>query len=170
MSGGIPLDEGQLPEIELRHQTNQSSKLDCKHVKVLLTDANIATGQFSETLLGYGEPIKAFDHQARMINFVDANDAETIIGNYSNLITFLDSSFGCIPNKVYTFLTGGNQVTFTASCSGLPFFTITGGRGKYFGAEGVFEVMIPTEGTFTHTINICSFNDSDNGKRKSGKA
>jgi len=163
MNGGIPLDEGQLAEIELRRQAGQSSKLDCEHVKVLLTDANVAAGQSSETQPN--ELPKAFDRQGGVILLSDPNDADTIIGDYSYLITFLNNSFGCIANGAYTFLTGGDEVTFTASCSGLPFFTITGDRGKYSGAKGFVEFMIPVTDGFTHEINICSFRESKKSKK-----
>jgi len=163
--GGIELDEGQLAEIELRRQANQNYKLDCEQVKVLLTKANVDANQFSE-LTG---PPKAFDRQGGVIPLLDPNDTNTTIGDYTYLITFLNGIGGCLANGAYTFLSGGDQVTFTASCSGLPFFSITGGRGKYSGAEGFVEFMIPVEDGFIHEINICSFSDSNEKGKKSKK-
>ena len=161
------LDEGQLAEMELRRQANQSSELDCEQVVVLLTNANVDAGQTREST----DPPKTFDRIGGTILLEDPNDADTIIGDYSYLITFLNNSFGCIANGAYTFLGGGDQVTFTASCGALPFFSITGGRGKYSGAEGFVEFMIPEGDGFIHKINICSFSNSDTKgrKNKSGK-
>jgi len=93
-----------------------------------------------------------------------------MIGDYAYLITFLNDSFGCVANGAYTFTTG-DQITFTASCSGLPYFSITGGRGKYSGAEGFVEFQIPTDdgsGNF-HEINICSFSDNVGKNKKTKK-
>ena len=69
MSHVIPLDEGQLAEIELRRQAKQSSKLDCEHVKVLFTNANVAAGQSTERpdIDGVLSPPKAFDRQGGVI-------------------------------------------------------------------------------------------------------
>ena len=161
------MDEGQLAEMELLRQANQSSELDCEQVVVLLTNANVDAGQTREST----DPPKTFDRIGGTILLEDPNDADTIIGDYSYLITFLNNSFGCIANGAYTFSEGVDQVTFTASCSGLPFFSITGGRGKYSGAEGFVEFMIPEGDGFIHKINICSFSNSDTKgrKNKSGK-
>ena len=171
MRSGISLDEGQLAEIELRRQAKQSSKLDCEQVKVLFLDANVEAAQYSTQVEG-GVP-KAFDSQGGVIPVSDPNDADTIIGDYSYLITFLNDAFGCIANGAYTFkdTDGDDQITFTASCSGLPFFTITGGRGKYSGAEGFVEFMIETDDKsgYLHEINICSFSDSDSDSRTKKK-
>jgi hypothetical protein len=164
----ISLDEGQLAEIELRRQAKRSSKLDCEQVKILLTNANVDAGQSSEVSAG-GLP-KAFDRQGGVIALSDPNDVETVIGDYTYLITFLDDFFGCVANGAYTFTTG-DQITFTASCSGLPYFSITGGRGKYSGAEGFVEFQIPTDdgtGNF-HEINICSYSDNVGKKSKESK-
>lgn len=161
----IALDEGQLAEIELRRQAKGSSKLDCEKVKILLTNASVDAGQSSEVPAG-GIP-KAFDRQGGVVAFSDPNDAENVLGDYTYLITYLDDFFGCVANGAYTFTTG-HQITFTASCSGLPYFSITGGRGKYSGAEGFVEFMIPTDdgsGNF-HEINICSFSDNVSKKKK----
>lgn len=154
-------DEDQLAEIELvRRQAKGSSKLDCEQVKILLTNERVDAGQSSEVRAN-GRP-KAFDRQGGVIAFSDPNDADIVLGDYTYLITFLDDSFGCVANGAYTWFTTGDQITFTASCSGLPYFTITGGRGKYSGAEGFVEFRIPTDddsGKF-HEINICSFRDN----------
>lgn len=167
MSDSTSLDEGQLAEIELRRQAGQSSKLDCEQVKVLLTHANVAANK-DESETPDKTAIKAFDRQGGVVPLSDPNDAKTIIGDYSFLVTFLNSSFGCLSNGAYTFLTG-DQITFTASCSGLPFFSITGGRGKYSGAEGFVEFLIPVEDGSLHEINICSFSDSNNEKSEQNR-
>ena len=150
----ISLDEGQLAEIELRRQAKGSSKLDCEQVKILLTNASVDAGQSSE--VPADGPPKAFDRQGGVVAFFDPNDAETMIGDYTYLITFLNNSFGCVANGAYTFTTG-DQITFTASCSGLPYFSITGDRGKYSGS-----------GNF-HEIYICSFSDNVGKNKKTKK-
>jgi len=136
----------------------------------LLTNANVEAGQSSE-LTG---PPRAFDRQGGTILLLDPNgdaDTDTVIGDYSYLITFLNGIGGCIATGAYTFVSaddGGNttdQVTFTASCSGIPFLSITGGQGKYSGAEGFVEFMIPVEDGYIHEINICSFHDDESGKK-----
>jgi len=84
-----------------------------------------------------------------VIPFSDPNDLEaTTNGDYSFLITFLDASFGCMATGVYTWISG-DQVVFTASCSGLPFFSVTGGRGRFADKTGFVEFMIEVEGDFT---------------------
>jgi len=166
--GTFLLNEGQLAEMELRRQANQFSELDCEQVVVLFTRANIEAGQTSEVT----GPPKTFDRIGGTILLEDPKgDDNTTIADYSYLITFLDGIGGCIANGAYTFTGGGDQVTFTASCSGLPFFSITGGRGKYSGAEGFVEFMIPLGDGFIHKINICSFSNSDKKgwKNKTGK-
>jgi len=128
-------------------------------------NARVDAGQ-SSAVPADGLP-KAFDRQGGVVAFSDPNDAETVLGDYTYLITFLDDFFGCVANGAYTFTTG-DQITFTASCSGLPYFSITGGRGKYSGAEGFVEFRIPTDddsGHF-HEINICSFRDNVGKKKK----
>lgn len=124
----------------------------CSTKTVLLKNDDIAAGQFSE-LTG---PPKPFERQGGVIALSDPDDSSKKIGDYSNLITFLDNSFGCIATGAYTFDTG-DQVTFTASCSQLPFFTITGGQGEFKGAEGFVQFMIEDPEGFTHDITICSF-------------
>ena len=91
---------------------------DFETVTVLLTNADVAAGQSSELV---GVP-KAFDRQGGVIQLSDPNDNSTKLGDYSFLITFLDNAFGCMSVGAYTFASG-SQVTFTASCSGLPFFS-----------------------------------------------
>jgi hypothetical protein len=115
-------DMSMMPELteamELRRNAGQTGGLDCQKVTVLLTAADVQAGQFTE-LTGIPKP---FDRQGGVIQLSDPDDASSKIGNYSFLITFLDNSFGCIANGAYTF-DNGDQVTFTAACSGLPFFS-----------------------------------------------
>jgi len=175
--GMLALGEGQLAEIELRRQAKQSSNLDCEQVRVLLTTANVAAGQSSELT---GAP-KFGDRQGGSIVLLEPGlnntMTDTIVGDYSYFITFLNGNvgnYGCLATGAYTFVSpdSGNktffdQVTFTASCSGLPFFSITGGRGKYSGAEGFVEFRIPVADGFIHEINICSFHDNKQPGKKS---
>lgn len=139
--------------MELRRRARRRRNLNCRRVTVLLTDEDVAAGQFTELT---GAP-KPFDRQGGIILLSDPDDPKTKIGKYRFLITFLDNQFGCIANGAYTFDNSGDEITFTASCAQLPFFTITGGQGKYSGAEGYVEFMISVERGNNHEIEICSF-------------
>lgn len=164
---GNPMDKDRLVEIDQRRRrmaTNHQSS-NCKKFAVLLTSDNISSGD-GTTAKNPALPV-AFDRNGGVIALSDPNDPTTIIGDYSYLLTFLNDSFGCLANGAYT-LSGTDQVTFTASCSGLPFFTITGGRGKYAGAEGFVEFMIPVEDGFLHEINICNSRVRTSKKSKKG--
>ena len=144
---------------------------DFETITVLLTNADVAASYNSEAVEGFAP--KAFDRQAGVVQLSDPNDNSTKLGDYSFLITFLDNAFGCLSVGAYTFV-NGSQITFTASCSGLPFFSITGGQGDYSGAAGYVEFRIPTaDGTGNlHKIHVCRGGAcceraSEDGRRRS---
>jgi hypothetical protein len=95
----------------------------------------------------------------------DPSDPSVKVGDYSFFTQFFSTDpvrryFPCVGTGAYTFGdaiegTPRDQVTFTASCSNSPFFTITGGTGKYLGASGYVEFMIPVEAGFRHDIYLC---------------
>jgi hypothetical protein len=128
----------------------------CKKVLTVFLDQGLVdANQFTEVITG--NPPRVFDRQGGVVPIgdADAEDPTAIVGDYSYLITFTSPAFGCLANGAYTFHTGADQITFAASCSGLPFFTITGGRGKYEGAEGFVQFMIPVEGGNNHELYLC---------------
>ena len=132
-----------------------SSTKSCKKALTVFLDQSLVdANQYSEVQGGVPQ---VFDRQGGVIPIgdADADDPAVIVGDYSYLITFTTPAFGCVANGAYTLDDGKDQITFTASCSGLPFFTVTGGRGKYEGADGFVQFMIPVEGGNNHEIYLC---------------
>ncbi len=72
------------------------------------------------------------------------DNATEKIGSYTVLTTFLGrvdmNTFQVDCYGVGSYQFGpGHQISFVAPCSGLPYFTITGGQGDYLGAQGYIE-------------------------------
>jgi hypothetical protein len=123
-------------------------------MQVLLTSADVTANQFADGLPAAGI------RQGGTIPIRNPTNPTEVIGDYSFLITFTSAfnpttrTIGCIATGAYTFALG-EQITWTASCSGLPFFSITGGQGSFTDAAGFVEFMIPAPTGFVHKINLC---------------
>jgi hypothetical protein len=76
-----------------------------------------------------------------------------------SLHLFLPDS-NCVAIGGYTFYYSQDEITFTATCKSLPFFTITGGKGKYMDAVGFIQFMIEVDDGFIHEINLCRRSES----------
>lgn len=94
----------------------------------------------------------------------DPNSTGTTIGRYSALTTFYQASvrpFSCDSSGSYTFYDSEDdalprdQITFSATCETLPYFTITGGQGRFEGANGYVKYRIPHEQGNLHEIHVC---------------
>lgn len=139
-----------------------SSTPTCTTVEVLLTKENIKAHQWLENN-GVPAPGVRFGGSIPMIDPHDDSQETQTIGTYTYLLTFLPNN-DCVATGSYTFTTPDkntheppSQITFTATCQALPYFSITGGQGLYSGATGSVEYQIP-DGTkgYRHAINVCA--------------
>jgi len=133
----------------------------CKTLRVLLASDDVAVGlidgfsDFSE--IGFGTL------QGGKVLLSNPDDETDKIGDYTVHTTFLsafnftDSSVDCMGTGAYQFGMG-EQIAFTSTCAGLPYFTITGGQGDYLGATGYVEFMIPDPAGrgFFHDLYVCT--------------
>ena len=133
----------------------------CKTLRILLTSNDTAVGlidgfsDFSEIAFG--------TIQGGKVLISNPDDETDKIGEYTALTTFLspvnftDFAVDCYGVGSYQFGVG-EQIAFASPCTGLPFFSITGGQGQYFGARGYVEFMIPDpeERGFLHDIHVCT--------------
>mmetsp|Transcript_19189 Transcript_19189/g.44791 ORF Transcript_19189/g.44791 Transcript_19189/m.44791 type:complete len:238 (-) Transcript_19189:575-1288(-) len=134
----------------------------CETLDILLTHEDTKRGITSD----FGDDFSAIEFGTLQggkvaMRHPDVAVVDNVMGEYTVLTTFLGpvamdrgSSFqvDCYGVGSYQFGSssanqdenhhgsrGGDQITFVAPCSGLPFFTITGGQGKYVGAQGFVE-------------------------------
>lgn len=132
--------------------------LDCEKIEILLLTPEVSEATFVD-----GTPGPA-GRQGGRIPMRDPDNPDHVIGQYSFIINFLTEfdaatgDIGCLTPGSYVFDTG-DQITFLADCNTRPFLTITGGLGRYFGAKGFIEFMIPAPGGFTHSIYVCEHDD-----------
>ena len=133
----------------------------CTTLQVLLTKDDIQAGQWLENN-GIPAPGVRFGGSIPLTN--PDNDNEKL-GTYTYLLTFLPNN-DCIATGAYIFTSdeddnddyvSPSQITFTATCQALPYFTISGGQGPYQGATGHVQYQIP-DGTrgYRHAIHVCS--------------
>jgi hypothetical protein len=121
---------------------------------VLLTREDVLANQFLDGPIGTGT------RETGSIPLRNPDNSTEVIGDYSYMVTFttefdnVTSQIGCVGFGAYTFGLG-QQITFTASCAGLPFFSITGGQGRFTGAAGFSEFLIPVEEGSLHRISLC---------------
>ena len=112
-------------------------------------NARVDAGQ-SSAVPADGLP-KAFDRQGGVVAFSDPNDAETVLGDYTYLITILDDFFRC----------DGFMQWYPV------LFHHRWPRKVFWSCEGFAEFRIPTDddsGNF-HEINIYCFSNNV-GKKK----
>jgi len=107
--------------------------------------------------------------QGGKILLSDPDDESKKIGEYTVLTTFLGPlntttfEIDCYGWGAYQFGTG-QQIAFVSPCAGLPYFTVTGGQGEFFGAKGYVEFMIPDPHGSIHEIHICSTGEPESLK------
>lgn len=130
----------------------------CRAIDVLLTSEDVAASIFFEGAVGPGI------RQGGSIRLRNPKDINETVGVYSYLSTFLSNStqpYQCIGTGSYVLghadvITGEkDEITFTASCTNLPFLTLTGGQGRYLGATGYSKTMVPHAEGFVHEIYLC---------------
>ncbi len=126
-------------------------------IKVLLTSNHKSEGMYLQEDL----TVPGARHGFSVI-LSDPDNSARQIGRYTALSTFFRATlpYLCISYGTYTFgdddaLPPKDQISFSASCENLPFFTITGGQGRYAGASGYVQYMLPHEEGNVHEIHIC---------------
>lgn len=153
---GVVNKQQQIQDVEQEQPT-------CTTVEVLLTHENLKANQWLENN-GIPAPGVRFGGSIPIMDPQTQDD----MGQYTYLLTFLPNN-DCVATGSYTFTTSntqeeasssslpGPQITFTATCKALPYFTITGGAGTYHGATGHVQYQIP-DGTrgYRHAIHVCA--------------
>lgn len=148
-----------LEDIAAQHQDLDASRRSlqdspCHTIRVLLTEQDLKGVIYENDLFPNAGGI-----QGGTVALSNPQDSSEKIGDYTYLISFLPN-MNCIATGAYTFFpssgTRKEQVTFTASCSALPYFTITGGQGLIFrGSTGYVEFMIKVDQGYIHEIHLC---------------
>lgn len=146
------LDNPRMELIESRRKSAPPDNRNCRVLRVLLTDKDLKAERFDEGVLPGAR-------QGGTVTLSDPEDPSRKIGDYTFLITFLPDS-NCVAIGGYTFYDSQDEITFTATCKSLPFFTITGGKGKYMDAVGFIQFMIEVDDGFIHEINLCRRSES----------
>lgn len=138
-----------------KHGPNKDeAAADCQQITTIfnLTIVN------QNTVFVPSGPIAPGTRQLGSFSIFDPVNTTVAIGTYEFMTTFLNSNLtdlGCIGVGSYTLGRSG-QITFTASCKTLPFFSITGGYDDFQGAYGFVEFNIPiADGVRLHKINVC---------------
>lgn len=163
-------------EPQQQQQNDESSTLHCEVVHIYLTQADISAHQFLENNgipapgVRFGGSIPARTSSSASTRNDESSDKSTLDAvTYNYLLTFLSAS-DCLATGAYTFAaaaaaassddasTTRDQITFTATCNALPYFTITGGQGRYAHATGHVQYQIPLaeDGGYRHEIHVCT--------------
>jgi len=133
----------------------------CKTFRVLLTKGDLAAG-FRDGFDDYAD-IDFGTIQGGKVLLSNPDNETDKIGEYTAFTTFLSPvnltnfQVDCYGSGAYQFGIG-EQIAFSSPCTGLPYFSITGGQGSYSGSNGYVEFMIPDpeeRGSF-HEIHVCS--------------
>jgi len=139
--------------------SDEGGSKNCHLISVLLTTEDTEKG-FIDGFNDYSE-IAFGTIQGGTVRLSNPENSQETVGEYTALTTFLGSfdaktfEVDCADAGAYQF-GPGEQIAFSATCAGLPYFTITGGQGRYFGAYGHVEFMIPHPEGFVHEIHVCT--------------